>query len=336
MNRLLTVLGQDKIIGVLQAAQKAGTVAHAYLFCGAGGSGKKNLALYLAAALTCRGYPAGPCGSCNSCRKAASGNHPDIRLVLPEAKSLRIDQVRQVKKTAYLRPHESRCQVFILEAATVTTEAANSLLKVLEEPPAGTVFLLLAENPAALPPTVVSRCQQFVLERLSPDDLRRLLQGAGSSAENQELAVQLAEGLPGRALAAAGMNIAEQLAGAATFLGQLGDGTAIRSLAGELESKKDNTVFLDLLLTLLRDMVVLAVTGREDVLICAEYKNVLIDLAEKWPAARCREALESLLELRESLQNPINVWLAGERALRRIKEVADRADNSGYSFQKSR
>jgi DNA polymerase-3 subunit delta' len=316
------MFGLEKIMRVLAAAMREGAVAHAYLFYGAEGSGKKTLALCFASALTCALFPAGPCGDCRSCRKAAVGANPDIHLVLPEGRSLRIDQVRQVRKAAYLRPHESRCQVFILEAATVTPEAANSMLKVLEEPPAGTIFLLLAENPATLPPTVVSRCQQFALERLSPDQLRKILQEAGTPPENRELAVRLAEGLPGRALAAAGMDMGEQLAGAASFLNRLADRAGISQLAAELEANKESVVFFDLLLTLLRDMFVLTVTGRENCLICYECKTELEILRKKWPAARCREALSALLELRESLQSSGNIRLACERALRRIREVS--------------
>ncbi len=312
------VIGQDKIISVLKTAMKEGTVAHAYLFCGAEGSGKKRLALCFAGALTCHRFPSGPCGGCLSCRKAQAGVHPDISLVLPEGRSLRIEQVRQVKKTAYLRPHESRCQIFILDAAMITPEAANSLLKLLEEPPDGTVFLLLAENPSLLPPTVVSRCQQFVLERLAASELRRVLEEAGTPPENRELAIRLADGLPGRALAAAATNLDEQLAGALSFLGRMGNGAGAGRLAAELETKKDITVFLDLLLTVLRDMLVLTTTGQENFLVFLEHKSQLWELAAMWPAHRCRAALRELLGLLENLQNPVNTRLACEQALRSI------------------
>ena len=317
------ILGQERLRRVLCSTLCEGKPAHAYLLFGPKGSGKKTLAAFLASALVCETLTEAPCGKCRHCRKATEGTNPDIHFIMPEGKYLRIDQVRQVKSAASYRPHESRYQVFIMDAAAVTTEAANSLLKLLEEPPAGTVFILLSENPGLLPPTVVSRCQLLKLEKLSPQDLYKLLrQKPDISDEQRELAVRLSEGIPGRALAAAGPDWQELFREVLLFLKQFGENCDFAAKAAQLAAHKDQVMFVDIMLTLLRDLLALNATGESKCLICSSHLSELTELAAIWPAYRAKKALESLLALLENLQSPVNVRLACEQALRRIKEVS--------------
>ena len=151
-------VGHDWAVTLLRRSLAGGRVAHAYLFSGPPQIGKTRLALELAQALNCA-QPDPPCGRCPSCLKIARGTHPDVRLVEGEGAggSLKIDQVRALQREAALAPYEGRYRVFILrQMDRATLEAANCLLKTLEEPPGHVVLGLTAVYPESLPLTIVS------------------------------------------------------------------------------------------------------------------------------------------------------------------------------------
>lgn len=166
----------------LQQARVADTLPHALLLRGRAGFGKRQLAEALVASLLCA-TPArtGPnCGQCRGCALLAAGTHPDFRLVQPEdgAKSIAIDQIRALGDFFTLRPHYgSRKLGLIAPADTMNRAAANSLLKLLEEPPAGGMLILVADRAERLPATIRSRCQSYALDR--PDAVRLLGGEAG-------------------------------------------------------------------------------------------------------------------------------------------------------------
>ncbi len=164
MNRAMPwseVRGQEEALNFLRRSLEGGRLAHAYLFHGPEGVGKKMAALLLCRFLVCRGASK-PCGTCPACRRLLSGGHPDVMVLEPLGKARRItkEQMAHLHEGARLCPSQGEWKVFVLDdAETMGTEAANSLLKFLEEPPAGTLFLLVSSRPELLPPTVVSRCQ---------------------------------------------------------------------------------------------------------------------------------------------------------------------------------
>jgi DNA polymerase III subunit delta' len=150
---------------MLVSAQASGRLAHAYLLSGARGLGLSDLARTFAERLLCESPQAGgtSCGACRGCRLCASGNHPDLRLVQPEeeGKGLLIDQVRELGDFYTLKSHYGGAKVAVLDPAdSLNRAAANALLKLLEEPPAGAHMLLVATRPGLLPATVLSRCQR--------------------------------------------------------------------------------------------------------------------------------------------------------------------------------
>lgn len=161
---------------------------HAILLEGPAGSGKAELARWIAKAAVCTGEGERPCGRCSGCIKAAAGTHPDITIVGggTAARSLHVDTVRQVRSDAYVKPNEAPRRVFLLEGAeTMSEQAQNALLKVFEEPPERVIFLLTVTSAVKLLPTVRSRAQLFTLEgeeRASDADL--------------ELAAAIAQAIP--------------------------------------------------------------------------------------------------------------------------------------------
>ena len=145
----------------LQHSLERGRLAHAYLFTGARGSGKEDVARTLAQALNCLEQENDACGRCDSCRRIAAGNHPDIHWVRPESKSRRItvDQLREFERAVNLKAATARVKVgLIVDAECLNEEASNAFLKTLEEPPAQTIIILLTAEPQRLLPTILSRC----------------------------------------------------------------------------------------------------------------------------------------------------------------------------------
>lgn len=154
----------DEPLIALSEALAAERLPHAILIEGAEGVGKQILARRLSASLLCtnRDHAHRPCGKCQACRLFVAGNHPDFRAVAPEEGKLSIgvDQVRSLISALVLTGQISTSRVgLIAPAQAMTSAAANSLLKTLEEPPLGTVLILVTSRPAALPATVRSRCQ---------------------------------------------------------------------------------------------------------------------------------------------------------------------------------
>lgn len=148
---------------------EAARLSHAYILASPDRAECLNLAGQIAAAAVCRREKDAPCGECRACRKALSGIHPDIRHVGREAGSkgelrsaVTVDQIREVTADAYVLPNEAARKVYILdEADKMNPQAQNALLKTLEEPPEGVIFLLCVENAGQLLPTVRSRCAEL-------------------------------------------------------------------------------------------------------------------------------------------------------------------------------
>jgi len=205
------VVGQDRAVSILQRGLEREALAHAYMLVGPAHVGKMTLALNLAQALNCES-PELPCGQCQPCQKVASGNHADVQVIgltqsedAAEAKLISIDQVRDMQHSASLPPFEGKCKVFIIEdAELLSIEAANCLLKTLEEPTGKVVFLLLTTNEKLLPETVVSRCQRLELTPLSPPEVEEALQKRwGIEPQRAKLLARLSRGCLGRAVVAA-------------------------------------------------------------------------------------------------------------------------------------
>ena len=177
-----SIISQKAPLEILTTFIHKGNIPHALLFYGINGVGKRAAAKLFSMALNCHGERAGsypsekPCGVCRSCGKIRSGNHPDVIHIKPSGQFIRIFQIRELLDTLSLKPYEAVMRVVVLsDAHTMNPEAANALLKMLEEPPDQTVFILTTEQLVDLLPTVVSRCQKIRFKPVSRENLKRLL-----------------------------------------------------------------------------------------------------------------------------------------------------------------
>jgi DNA polymerase III subunit delta' len=198
------LLGQEKAKILLSRSLAAGRTPHAYLFRGPDGVGKQLFARVLAATLNCRQtIDRAACGSCSSCRKFRSGNHPDFIVIRPEQGSIKIDRIRELIKALSYPPYESAIRVVLLEDIhTMRREAANSLLKTLEEPPENNLLILTVESSKSILSTISSRCQSIPFFPLNLEDTVRILREKESGMEEKTatMLARLSEGSPGRAL----------------------------------------------------------------------------------------------------------------------------------------
>jgi DNA polymerase III subunit delta' len=158
---------------ILCGARRAAKLGHAWLLCGRAGTGKAKFAHHFAQLSLCESAAAAntPCGECRSCHLFKAGNHPDFRRLAPldDARSIAIDQVRELGDFFALTTHYGKAKIALLAPAdAMTRAAANALLKLLEEPPALGLFILVTNQLDRLPPTIRSRCQRLALDQINP------------------------------------------------------------------------------------------------------------------------------------------------------------------------
>jgi DNA polymerase-3 subunit gamma/tau len=170
-------VGQEHVLKALSNALESGRLHHAYLFAGTRGVGKTTIARILAKSLNCEtGVTATPCGQCSACRSISEGRFVDL-IEVDAASKTRVDDTRELLDNVQFAPAVGRYKVYLIdEVHMLTKHSFNALLKTLEEPPPHVKFLLATTDPQKLPVTVLSRCLQFNLKRLTPKLIRDRLQ----------------------------------------------------------------------------------------------------------------------------------------------------------------
>ena len=197
------LLGNERLKDNLSSSINRGRISHFYLISGPTGSGKRTLAQLLAAAILCKESDK-PCGVCASCRKVFGNGHPDfITIDDPEKKTVSVDLIRDARSDIYIRPNEADHKIYLFpRAQDMGIPGQNALLKVLEEPPAYGVFILLTDNPQKLLPTVRSRCTELSLTGLSEAIATKHLRAAFPEASEKDIqaAVVRSGGFLGQAM----------------------------------------------------------------------------------------------------------------------------------------
>jgi DNA polymerase-3 subunit delta' len=198
------LVGHSWAVDLLRRHVANGEVRHAYLFSGPPGLGRRTLAVHLAQALNCTNPPAPGefCGECRDCRQIAAMQHPDLAVIQAENEggTLKVDQVRAVQHSLSLKPYQSKYRVALfLRFQEANDNAANALLKTLEEAPAHAILLLTADTPESLLPTIISRCEILRLRPLRVEEVEAMLTAKGVDSDRARLLAHISGGRPGYA-----------------------------------------------------------------------------------------------------------------------------------------
>ncbi|HEB36724.1 MAG TPA: DNA polymerase III subunit delta' [Candidatus Aminicenantes bacterium] len=170
------ILGNSRVKNILRKALQRNKVPNSMLLYGPEGIGKRDMALVLAKAMNCERKKDDACEVCASCKAINAGNFPDVLEISPEKEVIKIDQMRILRKIAYLKPMMGKKRIFVVvDADKMKEEAANSLLKILEEPPLFSYIILVARNPFMIMPTIKSRCQVLNFSPISKEEIGKIL-----------------------------------------------------------------------------------------------------------------------------------------------------------------
>ncbi|NJD37810.1 MAG: DNA polymerase III subunit delta' [Geobacter sp.] len=319
--QLGTVKGQERIVNALTRSLAANRVAHAYLFEGPEGCGRRTTALALIQVLFCTQPVNGDaCGSCPSCRKLATGNHPDLQLLspLPDKRDISIEQIRELQQVLSLRPYEATRKACLIEpAARMNEKSANALLKTLEEPPGHAIIILLTTQADLLLATIRSRCQHLRFSPLQDQVIEELMQLNGFEPALAAELAPLAEGSMERALTLESEGDESKRRELLACLAQA-DARQISTIfdaAESLSSGREETLILcTLLISLVRDLLLLRTVGQSGVtnrFLAAE----LSAEAVRFSPENIMAALELVLNTRRVVQGNANPKLALEHLL---------------------
>jgi DNA polymerase-3 subunit delta' len=317
------LIGNDKIKSLLKRAIAEGRLGQGLIMAGPRGVGKRLFAIALAQALNCEHLTSGDaCGACVPCQKIATGEHPDVQTVQPDGHFIKINQMRQLRRESQYKTFEGRRRVLIVdEAEKMRQEAANSILKTLEEPPDDSLIILITSKPYALLDTVRSRCQMLNFAPLQPAEIEsHLAANCRRPLEEIRLLARLADGSIGRALEIDLGQYRQKRQLALELIGALisGDELKLMGAAEYLGRKLEREDFLehmDALMLVLYDLFRMKLCEPAESLVNVDMADELAGLARAASANLLADWVECLEEILRNLNRNINRQLALERFL---------------------
>ncbi len=309
-----------------------GRTPQAYLFCGPESIGKQRTAMALAMALMCDTERLKGCGACPSCRKIALGQHPDVRRHGPMARTkgavekIYIDQVRELQQEIGLSPMEGKWKVFIIDDADrLVDQAANALLKTLEEPPEHSLLILVAAHPDHLPATILSRCRTIRFQPLTEEALADIVvREKGVGRDEALLQARYARGNAAQAIA---LDYNEITARRERFMGEMGglDGLDVPALFAWSEKFTRNTAeaidLLEFMVAWIRDLIAVKIRGQNGPLVHAEMGARMESLCRGQSLDQLVAKFDLLQEGLGKLYRNVNARMALESVLVKMGDV---------------
>ena len=318
------IKGQDNSIHMLQGYLEQSRLEGGYLFTGPEGVGKKLVAKTLAKAVNClkdgfdtstslsinggRNRTIDSCDRCAPCIKIENSQHPDVHIVESGDSEIKIEYIRQLQREINLKPYEARTKVFIIDNAhRLTAEAEGALLKILEEPPAGSLIILISDKPLLLFKTIVSRCKTLKFVPLERAALKEILKENYSLDNNMShFLAYFSEGRLGRALRLKDTDILKQK-------NKVIDNFALSKTTnlGNLSTQDKEEVrdYLNILATWFRDIYLIKIGMPHSEVINFDRKDDLLKTAAGFTILDLNEVLDSISDSILRLEQNINIKL---------------------------
>ena len=326
------VIGHERSKTLLQTALSHDRVAHAYLFHGERGIGKRLTAIRFAQTVNCETVSAAApdaCGACRSCKQIEARIHPDFLIIEPDAAQanpqIKIEQILDIEQQVIYRPLIGSRKICVIDDADrLTIGAANALLKTLEEPPAHSLFVLVTSRPFALPATIRSRCQslRFIVPARTQVEAALILRREIPPADARFLAV-LCEGRIGEALQTdlRGVRDMQQEFGQLVAPPMLQSASSLLAAAETLAKREQSAEALTWLGRWLRDLLLVRVGADSDSILNVEQQPALQTAADRIPVDVLLELLSEIESLEQQANRNLNLQLALESILLRLREA---------------
>lgn len=303
---------QEKQWQQLWQSAQAGRLPHALLLAGMTGTGKTAFALHTAQALLCAQVSLGgdPCGSCHACRLVITNAHPNVYHVVPEkdGHAIKVDQIRELAEFIQQSSLQGEYRFAIINPAhSMNINAANALLKTLEEPSSGAILILVTDQPNHLPATIRSRCQRILFPQPDSQTSLQWLREQLPADQQAEQALRLAHGAPLLALKLTSEDVMPLRADVFQSLQQLVERKAdALSLAAKWQ-KIDPVQWLDLLAGWVIDLVRLQSGALSNQLLNQDYEGALKNCSQRVPMSNNLRLMENLLAARGQMSAGINL-----------------------------
>ncbi|MGE4578910.1 MAG: DNA polymerase III subunit delta' [Desulfuromonadales bacterium] len=315
------VLGHNRQKDLLRRAIASGRLAHAYLFHGADGIGKRLMALAFVRAIFCQNGTG--CGTCTACRKVDHHNHPDLHILEPDGATIKIEQVRMIQKELSFRPLEALKKICLIDGAEKLNPAAgNALLKTLEEPKGEALLILLSSQKERVLPTIRSRCQQIPFYAVPRAILQQALQEKLGLNESQgHILAALSEGSFKKALGKDKDLFLDQRRELLKALTALSPGSiiALFKLAEEITGEKERfQEILELFQAFYRDLLLYKQGMPESELVNIDLLEKIQRVAKRESTATLLAKLEAIAVSRRQADRNVNKLLAMEVLLMRL------------------
>jgi DNA polymerase-3 subunit delta' len=339
MKTFSEIIGQERAIGFLKKTMALGRIPHAFLFTGISGVGKRTTATAFTQAINClEPLDNDGCGKCLICRQISSGNFPDLIFFEPDGQNIKIEQIRELNRNLSFKPLIGKYRVTIInQAETMTEDAANSLLKTLEEPPPGNILILKTVEPRDLLSTVVSRCQRIPFQPLSFQVIKEwLMKEMHMDKETACLVARLSEGSLGKAFNIADTSFLEereeriadmvQLPGVSKHqllvMAQEYAGKAKKTGRGASKTT-DLSELLGIWKTWYRDLIIMKMNSTHTVVINADFSRKLKNASKKMTIDNLIEGFMILDQAQRDLSRNLNAGLIIENALLNLKRLSN-------------
>ena len=305
------IIGHHNIVSQLQNAVKSGRIAGAYLFSGIKGVGKETVAMYFARLILCENEDNVdlPCGTCGGCRKIANDNHPDLRIIRPDGAQIKIDQIRELQQEIHYLPFDADRKVYILvNTERMNEEAANSLLKTLEEPPSVSTIVLLTENIESILPTIRSRCQNLPFYPMPQQELAASLMDRFSIEEHTASSIaRLSGGVVGNAISLIEEDLTSEESVPEILIET--DTLAAFRLAEQFE---ENLESLDNLISWYRDLLFIQQDAPIELLTHTTAIEQLKNIAPRYSRIRLQQSIKTVFQTKDLLTTNVTNKLALE------------------------